>query len=750
MPAVNPSPLGVKFQRELADGTPAVGYQLFSYVAGSVNTKQDTFTDSTGTVANTNPIVLDSLGQIPLQLWYQQGLSYKAVFAPANDTDPPSSPIWSIDNLIGINDSVITQDQWVASNMTPTFVSATSFTVPGDQTSIFQAGRRLKTINSSGTIYSTVTSSAFGGGLTTVTVVNDSGVLDSGLSTVFYSVLSAASNALPDFGEAVSVLEKGAFNGVDDTSAIVAAIATGRDVLIPAKYTFITQGLTLANANQTIFIRGIVKLKDSTNQSVFNITANGVKVIFQGGAIDGNKANQTTVVDSLGSGIWLANGISDVEIRDHHIYDSKRNNIAGFGNNNDVQIIGGKNRNAAFIGIYPSQSSAAPSKRWHISGITFSGWGQDGIGTVGLQYSTIIGNRFIHPSDDVAVAGIALEAECNFTTVVGNTFEGTCDMTHDGNGVQVNDCHHVTVTGNTFDGLGQAVDCHGSAGFSHDVTVSNNVIDDCGYSAAAIIVSCPTSGTNYRAVITGNVINNSPAGAIHVTGVSHNIVSNNMINGVNLQNIASKSFVSAINLTSQAYFNTITNNVIMEGTGGFMKIGIHEYATSAGENSGVNTIRDNRIVGADFDILCGGTAYNLTVYSKVTRTLDTAVTAAPTTGHWERGDQVLNEQTAAGGAPGWVCTTTGTFSATTTTGNITTGTNQLTVASATGLYSGMAIRVAGAGIAGGDHDTFIAVFDGTGLTCTLRDNAPTTVVGAVVSTPAALNPVFKAMANVAA
>jgi hypothetical protein len=42
-------------------------------------------------------------------------------------------------------------------------------------------GRRLKTTNSGGTIYSTITNSVFGA-LTTVTVVNDSGTLDSGLS----------------------------------------------------------------------------------------------------------------------------------------------------------------------------------------------------------------------------------------------------------------------------------------------------------------------------------------------------------------------------------------------------------------------------------------------------------------------------------------------------------------------------------------------------------------------------------------
>lgn len=197
MPTVNPSPLGgPKPQFELSDGTPATGNKLFWYVAGSVNTKQDTYTDSTGTVANANPVLLNTLGQPGTEIWLAQGLSYKAVYASASDTDPPSSPIWTIDGLRGINDATLTVDQWVASGLTPTFVSSTSFTLVGDQTSTFHVGRRIKTTNSGGTIYSTITVSAFAA-LTTVTVVNDSGVLDSGLSAVSYGLISAANTSIP-------------------------------------------------------------------------------------------------------------------------------------------------------------------------------------------------------------------------------------------------------------------------------------------------------------------------------------------------------------------------------------------------------------------------------------------------------------------------------------------------------------------------------------------------------------------------
>lgn len=196
MPTVNPSPFGPKPQFEIAAGTPAVGNKLFFYVGGSVNTKRNTYTDSTGAVANPNPIVLNSLGQPTNEIWFESGLLYKVVYAPSTDPDPPTSPIWSVDNIRGINDTTVGQDQWVASGLTPTFINTTSFSLAGDQTANFHIGRRLKTTNSGGTIYSRITNSVFGA-LTTVTVVNDAGVLDSGLSAVSYGILTATNGSIP-------------------------------------------------------------------------------------------------------------------------------------------------------------------------------------------------------------------------------------------------------------------------------------------------------------------------------------------------------------------------------------------------------------------------------------------------------------------------------------------------------------------------------------------------------------------------
>lgn len=79
-------------------GAPAVGYQLFTYIAGS-NTKQATYTDSLFAGANSNPIILDSAGRATVFL---PELSYKFVFASPTDTDPPTSPIWTVDGVQGV------------------------------------------------------------------------------------------------------------------------------------------------------------------------------------------------------------------------------------------------------------------------------------------------------------------------------------------------------------------------------------------------------------------------------------------------------------------------------------------------------------------------------------------------------------------------------------------------------------------------------------------------------------------------
>lgn len=79
-----------------ANGNALVGGLVFTYMAGTT-TKQVTYTDSTGGTPNPNPIVLDARGEA--SIWFDQNLAYKVVLSPAGDTDPPTAPIWTQDNI---------------------------------------------------------------------------------------------------------------------------------------------------------------------------------------------------------------------------------------------------------------------------------------------------------------------------------------------------------------------------------------------------------------------------------------------------------------------------------------------------------------------------------------------------------------------------------------------------------------------------------------------------------------------------
>ena len=60
------------------NGNPLAGGLIYTYAAGTT-TPAATYTTYTGGTANANPIVLDSAGRTPEQIWLTSGSSYKFV-----------------------------------------------------------------------------------------------------------------------------------------------------------------------------------------------------------------------------------------------------------------------------------------------------------------------------------------------------------------------------------------------------------------------------------------------------------------------------------------------------------------------------------------------------------------------------------------------------------------------------------------------------------------------------------------------
>lgn len=125
--ALSPSP---KQQFFTAGGVPLVAGKLYTYAAGT-STPLATYQDSSGTVSNTNPVILDSRGEA--NVWLTPSDAYKFVLRDSTD-----ALIWTVDNInIGINfgNVIITGGQIngaVIGNITPAAGSFTDLSASGN------------------------------------------------------------------------------------------------------------------------------------------------------------------------------------------------------------------------------------------------------------------------------------------------------------------------------------------------------------------------------------------------------------------------------------------------------------------------------------------------------------------------------------------------------------------------------------------------------------------------------------------
>jgi hypothetical protein len=93
------SPLaGAGWQFFNNDGVPLAGGKIYTYAAGT-STPQATYTTQSGSIANSNPIILDSAGRPPNEVWLTNSTEYKFVL-----NDSAGNLIGTYDDISGIND----------------------------------------------------------------------------------------------------------------------------------------------------------------------------------------------------------------------------------------------------------------------------------------------------------------------------------------------------------------------------------------------------------------------------------------------------------------------------------------------------------------------------------------------------------------------------------------------------------------------------------------------------------------------
>lgn len=120
--AVNLSPVGGVAQQFFSDnGVPLSGGLLYTYAAGTT-TPQTTYTSSSGGIAHSNPIILNSAGRVASgEIWITNQISYKFVLKDSNNV-----LIATYDNINGINSINAFQVSY-----TPPFSSSVTTTVGG-------------------------------------------------------------------------------------------------------------------------------------------------------------------------------------------------------------------------------------------------------------------------------------------------------------------------------------------------------------------------------------------------------------------------------------------------------------------------------------------------------------------------------------------------------------------------------------------------------------------------------------------
>jgi hypothetical protein len=103
--AVNLSPVGgAAAQFFNNDGVPLAGGLIYSYLAGT-STPEATYTTISGSIAHTNPIVLDSAGRVPGgEIWLTEGTVYKFILR-----DSVGTLLGTYDNISGINNAAFTR-----------------------------------------------------------------------------------------------------------------------------------------------------------------------------------------------------------------------------------------------------------------------------------------------------------------------------------------------------------------------------------------------------------------------------------------------------------------------------------------------------------------------------------------------------------------------------------------------------------------------------------------------------------------
>lgn len=291
---------------EIGTGTPCSGCQLYTCQAGTTCGAgsaylKATYTDSTGGTANANPVILDTNGEGDVWL---SGYYKFALY------DQNGVSIWTRDNVSSMPNTANVGAQWILYTQVFTYINATQFTTPGNQTAVFATSQRVKAVVSAGTIYGTVATSSTGGSpvVTTVTVTWDSGTLDSGLSAISTGIITATNDSLPRvyLGTATNLAMTGEASntGTSTTTSLSLGQVTVGDRILAFLYAAVGSQSTTVNTAV-----GLYPTATGTSSATFMPPSGGNGVTGVALPNYGANLSMAVIVEVTGSGTLTLNSI---------------------------------------------------------------------------------------------------------------------------------------------------------------------------------------------------------------------------------------------------------------------------------------------------------------------------------------------------------------------------------------------------------------------------------------------------------
>lgn len=603
-------------------GNVLTGGKIYTYYAGST-TPLTTYTNPTGTIANTNPIIANAAGRLTNEIWFPVSGAYKFVLKDANDV-----LIATYDNIPTTPQPPVVNDASSVAYEPVYEVTAGGFTVGATYL-----------ITSVGT-----TDFVAIGAAANVTGIHFTATgVGSGTGTAEYSRTVQAK-----LRETVSVKDFGAVgDGVADDSAALQAAAlhvstNGGALYLPAGTYFITDHFAITGSNVRVYgdgmgasvikvgawVDGILIAKDGANYPS-GITGALNNVTIEHLTIDGNRAGYPNGPnDTYGNGVNFV-AVDNVTVQNVEVKDAAEQGIASTYwvlTPGDVQeslvidscVVLNTQQNRISIGVEGQGRSAKVTNNT----VAFSNNAVVGI-YLGYVNGSGINNGYSAVSNNVINGsginsiGVKIEENMYNVTVANNVINGCAISIRASSGTQ--STFGYTITGN------QCIDwsTHGilvwpmKAGDAALSVISNNRI-----LAASPAVTSYGIYVDSKAHCIGNIVYSALTAGIYVEGDNCLITANEIDTpsgfSVDFSNSAG-SYICGNKISTDVNFSL--NSTF------FMNIGA-AVTRSSFLNVGVN-----RIFSGD---------------------------AAPVSGSYIVGDIFLNSAPQAGSLLGWICITAGT------------------------------------------------------------------------------------------